>query len=72
MNDANSPRSTNVWQRPGVIYYCVSKDLQEFRVTMTGLRSDVASTADLLEVVLPHEEIQVVHPSGHDYPVRKP
>jgi hypothetical protein len=30
MNDANGPKSANVPQRPGVIYYCVSKDLQEF------------------------------------------
>lgn len=72
INDANGPRSTNISQRPGVIYDCVSKDLQEFWVTITGLRSDVASTAYLREAVLPQEEIQVVHASGHDYPMRKP
>jgi hypothetical protein len=72
MNDANSPRSTNVSQRRGVIYYCVSKGLKDFWVTMTGLRSDVASTAYLRQAVLPQEEIQVVHASGHDDPVRKP
>jgi hypothetical protein len=72
VNGANGPRSTGVSQRPGVIYYCVSKDLQEVWVTMTGLRSDVASTAYLRKAVLPQEEIQVARASGHDYPARKP
>ena len=72
MNDANGPRVANVSQRPGMIYYCVSKNLQEFWVTMTGLRSDIDSTAYLLRVVIPQDEILVVHAAGRDYPVKKP
>jgi hypothetical protein len=37
---ATGPRFTDVSQRPGVIYYCVASDLQEFWVTMTSLPSD--------------------------------
>jgi hypothetical protein len=72
MTDANGPRVANVSQRPGVIYYCVSKDLQEFWVTMTGLQADVDSTAYLWRVVIPQDEIRVVHAAGRDYPVKKP
>jgi hypothetical protein len=35
--NAEAARSTDVSQRPGVIYYCESKDLQEVWVTMTRL-----------------------------------
>jgi hypothetical protein len=36
-----------------------------------GLQADVDSTAYLWRVVIPQDEIQVVHAAG-DYPVRKP
>lgn len=66
ITDANGPRLANVSQRPGVIYYCVSRDLQEFWVTMTGLQSDFDSTASLRRVVTQQDEIQVVHAAGRD------
>jgi hypothetical protein len=50
VSNATGPRLADVSQRPGVVYYCVSKDLQEFWVTMTALRSDVARTATLKRV----------------------
>jgi len=73
VNDANGPRLANISQRPGVIYYSVSSDLQEFWVTMTGLQSDTATTASIARVAgLPDEDIRLVHAAGHDYPVRHP
>jgi hypothetical protein len=44
---STGPRLTQVSERPGVIYYCVSQDLQEFWVTMTVLDSEVAPSAML-------------------------
>jgi hypothetical protein len=71
--DANAPRLTDVSQRPGVIYYCVSKDLQEFWVTMTGLQSDVARTAHIKRVGgLPEDKIWLVYAAGREYPVKNP
>jgi hypothetical protein len=62
---------TGLSQRPGVVYYCVSKDLQEFWVTMTGLQSDVAPTAYIARVAgLTDEKVRLVHAAGRDYPVR--
>jgi len=73
VTNANGPRMTDVSQRPGVIYYCVSKDLQEFWVTMTGLQSDVAPTAFIKRVSNSTEEkIWLIHSAGRDYPVKKP
>jgi hypothetical protein len=72
-SDANGPRVTDVSERPGVIYYNVSSDLQEFWVTMTSLRSDVASTAVIRHIGdIPEEPLELVHANGHDYPVKKP
>jgi hypothetical protein len=69
---ANGPRVTDVSSRPGVIYYCVSGELQEFWVTMTGLHSDVAQTASIKHVAdRPEEKYSVVHAAGCDYPVKK-
>jgi hypothetical protein len=71
--DAIAPRITNVSQRPGVIYYCVSGDLQQFWVTMTGLESDVAPIAHVGRIAgLSDLEIMVAHGSGRDYPVKSP
>lgn len=73
VNNANGPQVADVSQRPGVIYYCVSRDLQEFWVTVTGLQSDVASSAQIGRIAgLPNEEIRMVHAAGRDYPVKKP
>jgi len=71
--NADGPRMVNLSQRPGVVYYCVSKDLQEFWVTMTGLQSDMAPTAQIARVAgLPVEKVRLVHAAGRDYPVRHP
>ena len=45
--NAKGPRVTGVSQRPGVIYYCVSRDLNEYWVTMTALDSFVGTAASL-------------------------
>jgi hypothetical protein len=71
--NADGPRTEDVSQRPGVLYYCVSSDLQEFWVTMTDLESDVASTARIARMAgLRNEKIVLVHAAGRDYPVKKP
>jgi hypothetical protein len=71
--NADGPRMVNLSQRPGVVYYCVSKDLQEFWVTMTGLQSDTALTAQIARVAgLPDEKVRLVHAAGRDYRVRHP
>jgi hypothetical protein len=43
--DASGPRLSNFSRRPGVIYYRVSKDLQEFWLTMTQLPAELAFSA---------------------------
>jgi hypothetical protein len=73
VTNANGPRVTEVSQRPGVIYYCVSSDLQEFWVSMTSLQSDVASSAGIRHIAdLADEPLELVHASGRDYPFEKP
>ena len=49
-NDATGPRLQGLSQRPGVIYYCVTADEQQFWVTMTGLHKDVSRTATLKRI----------------------
>jgi hypothetical protein len=72
VTNAAGPRVTDVSQRPGVIYYSVSGDLQEFWVTMTGLPSDVAPAATIKRVAdRPEMEYWIVHAAGHDYQVKK-
>jgi hypothetical protein len=71
--NATGPHLQNVSQRPGVIYYCVSADLQEFWVTMTSLPADVSRTAVLRHVAdVPGEPVELVHAAGRDYPIKKP
>ena len=73
VNKADGPRLEDVSQRPGVVYYCVSKDLQEFWVTMTGLQSDVAPSAYIARVAgLPYGKVWLVHAAGRDYPPKHP
>jgi len=67
---ADGPRVANVSSRPGVIYYSVSSDLQEFWVTMTEVESDLASTASLRELTW-WEKRSWIHVAGHDYPIKK-
>jgi hypothetical protein len=68
VNDALGPRLNNVSDRPGVIYYAVSSDQQQYWVTMTGLLKDTSSTATLKRLIdRPNEKLLVVSPSGYDY-----
>lgn len=50
IDGAVGPRLNGLTDRPGVIYYCVSADKQQFWVTMTGLYRDVAAKAALKTV----------------------
>jgi hypothetical protein len=73
VTSATGPRIDDVSDRPGVVYYCVSSDQQEFWVTMTALSEDVARTATLKRVAdLPYEKVWLVKAAGKDYPVHKP
>jgi hypothetical protein len=47
---ATGPKLDGLSERPGVIYYCVSPDYQQFWATMTGLAEDVSPTATLKRV----------------------
>jgi hypothetical protein len=69
VTNAQGPRMTDVSQRPGVIYYGVSTDHQEFWLVMTELRSDVAPSADLR--LFPNDAWGVIHAVGRDYPARE-
>ena len=69
VNDAAGPRLDNVSDRPGVIYYAVSSDQQQYWVTMTGLLKDTSSTATLKRLIdRPNEKLLVVSPSSYEYP----
>jgi tetratricopeptide (TPR) repeat protein len=65
---ATGPRVDNASDRPGIIYYCVSADLQKFWATMTELDRDVAPSGTLKRVEIPSPGIQVVQAIGSDYP----
>jgi len=70
-NNAVGPRLSNMSQRPGVVYYCVSQDLQEFWVTMTALEKDFGSVASIMRVGgQPTDEVWLIHAMGKDYPVK--
>lgn len=69
--DASGPRVTAVSERPGVIYYSVSSDLQEFWATMTSLQSDVSSAAVIRHIAgIPEEPLELVHSNGREYPIK--
>jgi hypothetical protein len=70
--NANGPRLDNVSDRPGVIYYCVSADEQEFWVTMTSLRNDISPTASLKMTLDIPEKVFVLGAVGKDYPAGMP
>ena len=70
-NDAVGPHLSNMPQRPGVIYYCVSQDLQEFWVTMTALKKDFSSAASIKRVGGQlTDKVWLIHAAGKDYPVK--
>jgi hypothetical protein len=58
VNDASGPRLDNVSDRPGVIYYAVSTDQQQYWVTMTGLLKDTSSRETLNKVSPFHRNIE--------------
>ena len=70
-NDAIGPHLSNMSQRPGVVYYCVSQNLQEFWVTMTVLQKDFSSGSSIKRVAgQPTEKVWLIHAAGKDYPVK--
>ena len=69
-NDALGPRINDAASRPGVVYYSVSSDLQQFWLTMTGLQHDVSTTATLKRLYDRHGKVLVVTAKGEDYPVK--
>jgi hypothetical protein len=59
--NATGPRLQNMSQRPGVVYYCVSEDLQEFWVTMTALQEDYGSASSIRRMGgQPNGEVMVI------------
>jgi len=64
---AAGPKLSRLSERPGVIYYCVSADDQQFWVTMTGLLGDVAPKAALRTLGRPYDQPWVITASGKDY-----
>jgi hypothetical protein len=68
--DAKGPRITGVSKRPGVIYYCVSRHLNEYWVTMTALDSFVGTAASLKQTVGPPQEIWIPHGRSQDYAIK--
>jgi len=68
LNDASKPKLTDLSTEPGVIYYSVTSDLQQYWVTMTGLRQEVAPAASLKTVAdLPQDRPWIVTGAGKDY-----
>jgi hypothetical protein len=58
-----------VSDRPGVLYYAVSSDQQQYWVTMTGLHTDTSRSATLKRMIdRPDQNLFIVTPSGYNYP----
>ncbi len=71
VNDASGPRLDNVSERPGLIYYAVSSDQQQYWVTMTGLADETSRTAALKRWVDRLDmEIVILSSSGWNDPLR--
>jgi len=71
INNDSGPQMQGLSERPGVIYYCVSGDQQQFWVTMTGLHTDVARSATLKLVADgASEKPMLVTGKGEDNPAR--
>jgi hypothetical protein len=72
VQNATGPRMDNLADNPGVIYYCVSADRQQFWATMTGLHADLSRVATLSRVAdVPEGKVRLVTAKGMDYPVRR-
>jgi len=70
VTNASGPRLDNVSTRPGVVYYCVSTDRQQYWLTITGLQKDVSAKVDLKRLIdRPNEKILIFTKSGSDYSV---
>jgi len=70
--DANGPRLSHMLERPGVIYYSVSHDLQEFWVTMTSLKTDFGSASSIKRAGGQSTgDVWIVHATGKEYPEDK-
>jgi hypothetical protein len=65
---AVGPQTSNLSDRPGVVYYCVSDDQQEFWLTLTSIRSDLAHKAKFMTLAPGDGEALVVKGAGKDYP----
>jgi len=73
INNATGPQLDNLSRRPGVIYYCVSGDEQEFWMTMTALSEDVSRSGTLKRAAdRPDGEPWILAVAGKDYPIHKP
>ena len=59
--NATGARTNDVSTRPGVVYYCVSADMQEYWVTMTALDTDVGAFAKLKTSVLSKDNYLMFH-----------
>src|SRR6266446_1554858 len=69
VRDASGPRIDDLSDRPGVIYYCVSPDLQKFWATMTGLDTDLAPSATIKRIAdISYEKLAMAQAVGSDYP----
>jgi hypothetical protein len=64
-NGASGPHLTNISARPGLLYYSVSSDLQEYWITMTALAGDAPGNATLLKQTRMDKTGWIVHKS-HD------
>jgi hypothetical protein len=65
---ATGPKLDGLSEQPGVIYYCVSADHQQFWATMTGLAEDVSPRATLNRVGgRSYDEPWLVKGSGQAY-----
>lgn len=68
VNNASGPRLTDLSNEPGVVYYCVKDDQQQFWVTMTGLHEDVSNAATLKRVTDSEDgEPWLITAAGRDY-----
>lgn len=66
VHSATGPKISSISTRPGVVYYCISSDLQSFWVTMTGLNRDIASSAEISRVAN-HLQPRIIHAQGSDF-----
>lgn len=68
ISGATGPKLDGLSNRPGVVYYCVSTDYQQFWATVTALRADVAPRAVLMGVGdRSYDSALVIRASGQDY-----